>query len=107
MSDKIQHLNKDLFDAAIAESGKPVLVDFWAAWCGPCLALAPILEEVADETSDVQICKVDVDQNQELAARYNIRSIPTMLLFKNGEMVDQLVGLVSKDALLKKIKSLA
>ena len=107
MSDKIQHLNKDLFDTTIAESGKPVLVDFWAAWCGPCLALAPILEELANETDAVQICKVDVDQNQELAARYNIRSIPTMLFFKNGEMADQLVGLVSKDALLKKIQSLA
>ena len=106
MSDKIIHLNNDTFDLTIKESTKPVLVDFWAAWCAPCLAMAPILEELAEEMDNVQICKVDVDNNQELAASYNIRAIPTLLIFKNGEVADQVVGLVGKDVFKGKLEAL-
>jgi len=105
-SDKILNLDSQNFDATIQESSKPVLVDFWAPWCGPCKAIAPILEELADEMGDsVQICKVDVDNNQEVAGKYNIRAIPTLLLFKGGNIVDQVVGMTSKEDLESKLKS--
>jgi len=89
------------FDQDVLKSGKPVLVDFWATWCGPCRAIAPKLEEIAGEMPDqVVIAKVDVDSNQETAAKYGIRSIPTMILFKNGQPVDQLMGNVPKEQII-------
>ena len=93
-------LNKENFTETVG-SNKPVLVDYWAEWCGPCKMVAPILEEVASDMSDkLTIGKVDVDENQELAAQLNIMSIPTLVLFKDGEVVDQVIGALSKSQLL-------
>ena len=93
------------FDAEVLKSSTPVLVDFWAEWCGPCRMLAPILDELAaDLGGKLKVVKVNVDEAQELAAQFNILSIPTMIVFKNGEPVNQLVGAMSKDQLLAKIK---
>jgi len=99
MSNTIE-LNKENFTETVG-SNKPVLVDYWAEWCGPCKMVAPILEEVASDMSDkLTVGKVDVDENQELAAQLNIMSIPTLVLFKDGEVVDQAVGALSKAQLL-------
>ncbi|WOO41645.1 thioredoxin [Rubellicoccus peritrichatus] len=107
-SEKIQNLTSDSFDSVVADSSKPVLVDFWAPWCGPCKAIAPILEELAEEMDQkVDICKVDVDNNAEIAGKFNIRAIPTILIFKNGEVADQVVGMTSKGDLQSKLEALA
>ena len=103
---EITKLNEQTFNDAISESDVPVLVDFWAPWCGPCKAIAPILEELAGELEGkVQISKVNVDENGTVAAKYNIRAIPTLLLFKGGELVDQFVGMVGKDDLTPKLQA--
>ena len=106
MSEALTDLNSDSFSTTIKESEKPVLVDFWAPWCGPCKAITPILEEIASEMGDqVKICKVNVDENGPLAGEYNVRAIPNMILFKKGEVVEQLVGMTSKEDLVEKIKA--
>ena len=88
------------FESEVLKSTTPVLVDFWATWCGPCKALGPKLEELAGSyTSKVKFVKVDVDQNPETASRFGIRGIPTLILFKNGQMVDQLVGNQPKEVI--------
>ena len=104
MSDTITHLTSDSFKSAVASSSTPLLVDFWAPWCGPCKAIAPILEELATELDGkLKIAKVNVDENNDIAAEYNIRSIPTMLVFKDGRVVDQIVGMTPKAALKAKL----
>lgn len=103
MPANIIELDEGNFDAAISAS-VPVVVDFWAPWCGPCKAIAPILDELATELGDaVKICKVNVDNNKEIAGKFEIRAIPTILIFKNGELADTIVGLASKDDLKAKI----
>ena len=102
-SENIQHLNSSSFDQA-TNTAVPVLVDFWAPWCGPCRSIAPILDELVNELgSKISICKVNVDENQELAARFGVRAIPTMLIFKNGSMVDQIVGLANKSEISNRL----
>ena len=96
----VLYVNQESFEKIIHESSKPVLVDFWATWCGPCRMLAPVLEEVAEERQDVTVCKVDVDEERELALEYGISSIPTLLVFKNGEVVKKSIGVISKDEML-------
>ena len=102
------NLNDGNFEDEVTRSTKPVLVDFWAEWCGPCKLIAPLLDEIAKEKGDaVKVAKVDVDQNQALSARYNIRAIPTLLFFKDGQLRDQVTGMTSKKDLLGRIDALA
>ncbi len=105
----IKELTTDSFDAATAQTqDTPALVDFWAPWCGPCKSIAPILEELATEMDGkVQIYKVNVDENSEVAGKFNIRAIPTLLLFKDGKVADQIVGLANKDSIKSKIEAVA
>ncbi len=92
--------NKDSFSTDVLSEQKLVLVDFWAEWCGPCKQIAPRLEEIAEKYSEnLSVCKVDVDQNRDLAIEYNVRSIPSLMVFKSGEQVDGLVGAVSIEEL--------
>lgn len=92
------------FDAEVLQSDKPVLVDFWAVWCGPCKMIAPTVEEIAKEyDGKLKVGKVDVDHNQAVAMKFGIRSIPTLLVFKGGKVVEQVVGAVPKKALVDKI----
>ena len=92
------------FKKEILESGKVALVDFWAAWCGPCMMLGPVIEELAgDYEGKAVIAKLNVDENPKIAAQYGIRSIPSLLLFKNGQLVDQMLGALPKNQIAKKI----
>ena len=84
------------FQAEVIESDQPVLVDFWAPWCGPCRVVAPVLEEIAGERPDLRVVKLNVDENQQTAARYEVLSIPTMILFKNGQAAKKIVGAYPK-----------
>ena len=91
-------LNAGNFDELVLKSARPVVVDLWATWCGPCRMLAPVLDEVIEaHNGDVLLGKVDVDENQELAVRFGVSSIPTLLLFKNGELVDRSIGYIPAD----------
>jgi thioredoxin 1 len=99
------HLTDKDFAQEVLQSNIPVLVDFWAEWCGPCRAIAPIVEELAGELQGkMKVAKVDVDQAQDLAAEFDVRSIPTLLVFKNGKVVEEIIGAMPKPQLLSKIK---
>ena len=100
MAENILHTSDEGFDTDVLQSDKPVLVDYWAEWCGPCKMIAPILEEVASEYGEkIKVCKLNIDENQETPPRYGIRGIPTLILFKNGEVEATKVGALSKTQL--------
>lgn len=100
MSDKIVYTTDDGFDAEVLQSEKAVLVDFWAEWCGPCKMIAPLLDEVAEDYADrVTVAKLDIDKNPNIPNKYGIRSIPTLMLFKNGTVAGQKLGAMSKSQL--------
>jgi thioredoxin 1 len=107
MSDNIVHVTDASFETDVLQSDIPALVDFWAEWCGPCKMIAPILNEIADEyAGKIKICKVDVDSNTESAAKFNVRGIPTLLMFKNGTVEATKVGALSKTQLVEFVDGL-
>ena len=97
------HINKENFQQEVLHSDKPVLVDFWASWCGPCQMVLPIMDEIADERSDIKVCKINVDEQKELARQFRVMSIPTLAVFKNGEMVNRSTGAKPKEQVLQMI----
>jgi len=102
----IKNCNENDFEDEVLKSNLPVIVDFWAEWCGPCKTLSPILEELSDEMkNEINVVKINLDENQDLAMKYSIRSIPTLLLFKEGNLVDTKVGLLPKSEIVTWFKS--
>lgn len=100
------HLTDSSFETEVLQSDQPVLIDFWATWCGPCRMVAPVIDELANEyDGKAKICKLDVDNNQGTAQKYGIRSIPTLLIIKNGEVVDSVLGAVPKQQIVDKLEA--
>ena len=97
----VLHITKETFEQEVLQSEKTVLLDFFATWCGPCKMLAPILDEIAEEREDIKVCKVDVDQEPELAARYQVVSIPTLFVIEKGQVVNQSLGAKPKAKILE------
>lgn len=105
MSDRVVELTSENFDAEVLQSDVPVLVDFWAVWCAPCRMIAPLVEELAETYSgSVKVAKLNVDENGDIAFRYNVRGIPALLIFDDGEVRDQMVGASSRDSIVKLIE---
>lgn len=96
----VLHITKDTFEAEVLKSDKPVLLDFFAVWCGPCKMIAPVLDEIAQEREDIKVCKVNVDEEPELAAKYQVMSIPTLFVIKDGQVVNQSLGAKPKAQIL-------
>ena len=97
---KAMHINKDNFHNEVLNSDKPVLLDFFANWCGPCRMVAPILDEIAEEREDIKVCKVDIDEQPELASRFRVMSVPTLMVMKEGRIVEQSIGAKPKHQIL-------
>ncbi len=95
------NINKSNFEEEVVNSDKKVLIDFWASWCGPCRMVAPIVDEISDERTDIKVGKVNVDEEQELTMRFGITSIPTLIVFENGEEINRIVGARPKEAILE------
>ena len=105
MAGVVKEITDQTFQKEVLQADKPTLVDFWAAWCGPCKMLSPIVEEVAGKYQDkFKFCKVNVDENPQQAANFQIMSIPTMIFFKDGQPVDKVIGLVSKEEIVKRLQ---
>src|SRR3954453_5010850 len=105
MAGNLTDVTDNNFQAEVLESDKPVLVDFWAPWCGPCRVVAPVLEEIASERDDLRIVKLNVDENQQTAANFEVLSIPTMILFKNGQVAKKVIGAYPKKRLESELDS--
>ncbi|MBP1756861.1 MAG: thioredoxin [Firmicutes bacterium] len=99
------HIKTNEYDKEVINSDIPVLVDFWASWCGPCKMLLPTIEELADELADVKVCKVNVDEEGDLAERYKVMTIPTLLVIKGGQVVNKSIGVKSKAEILEMLKA--
>ena len=97
---KVLHINQDNFHKEVLDSDKPVLLDFFASWCGPCRMVGPILDEIAEEREDIKVCKVNIDEQPELASRFRIMSVPTLMVLKNGQIMEQSVGARPKHQIL-------
>ena len=101
---ELKTITKANFETEVLKADKPVLLDFWATWCGPCRMVSPIVDEIAAENDDIIVGKVNVDEEQELAMQFSVMSIPTLMVFKNGELAAQQVGAVPKDVILAMVK---
>ena len=97
---KVLHINKDNFHNEVLNSDRPVLLDFFASWCGPCRMVSPILDEIAEEREDIKVCKVDIDEQPELASRFRVMSVPTLMVMKEGRIVEQSIGAKPKHQIL-------
>lgn len=100
---KVIEISEDNFEAEVLKSELPVLVDFWAPWCGPCRMMGPIVDEIAEENLELKVCKVNVDEASELAIKYDVESIPTLIYFKNGEIRATMIGLRTKQDIMNEI----
>ena len=100
----ITKITKDNFENEIVIADKPVLVDFWASWCGPCRMLSPTIDEIAEEHPEIKVCKINIDDEAELAIRHGVMSVPTLMIFKNGEIAQTAVGVRPKDEILDLLK---
>ena len=95
------HINRNNFESEVLKSEKKVLLDFWAPWCGPCRMVGPIVDAIADERPDIKVCKINVDEEQDLATQFGIMSIPTLMVMQDGKVITQVMGARPKDAILK------
>ena len=97
---KALHITNETFEREVLQSDRPVLVDFWASWCGPCRMVLPLVEEIAEEREDIKVCKINVDEQPDLTNRYNVMTIPTLMVFKGGKITTQVSGALPKEKIL-------